>query len=120
MAFFGLTQLGYQHTIRESSAKAKRDPLRSKTQLGFIALPPLVDKNPPNPSIVPVDQLSGYGPGPQGSHVEFTRMRTKHIRESNCEFIDNIRISILGFIGIHDYKNCLSMEPYNITHRANK
>ncbi|KAK3605986.1 hypothetical protein CHS0354_019666 [Potamilus streckersoni] len=80
MAFFGLSQLGYQHTIREGSAISKADPLRSKTQLGFIALPPLSDKNPPKKSIVPIDQKSGYGPGPQGSYVEYTRMRAKHIR----------------------------------------
>ncbi|KAL5010424.1 hypothetical protein ScPMuIL_012729 [Solemya velum] len=80
MAFFGLSQLGYQNAIREGSAQAKLDPLRSKQQLGFVALPPLQDKNPPRRSIVPIDQLSGYGPGPQGSYVEYTRMRTKHIR----------------------------------------
>ncbi|KAJ8307054.1 hypothetical protein KUTeg_015138 [Tegillarca granosa] len=80
MSFFGLTQLGYQNTIREGSARAKADPERSKTQLGFVALPPLTDKNPPKRSIVPIDQVSGYGPGPVGSHVEYTRMRTKHIR----------------------------------------
>lgn len=80
MSFFGLTQLGYQNTIREGSARAKADPERSKTQLGFVALPPLTDKNPPRRSIVPIDQVSGYGPGPVGSHVEHTRMRTKHIR----------------------------------------
>ncbi|WAR06534.1 TEX49-like protein [Mya arenaria] len=80
MAFFGISQLGYQNTIREGSARSKMDPVRSKTQLGFIAFPPLVDKNPPQRSIVPVNQVSAYGPGPQDSYVEFTRMRTKHIR----------------------------------------
>ncbi|KAH3703821.1 testis-expressed protein 49-like [Dreissena polymorpha] len=80
MSFFGLSQLGYQNAIREGSARAKADPQRSKTQLGFIALPPLTDSNPPRRSIVPVDQVSSYGPGPRDSYVEFTRMRTKHIR----------------------------------------
>lgn len=80
MSFFGVTQLGYQNTIREGSARARLEPTRSKTQLGFIAFPPLVDKNPPQRSIVPVNQVSSYGPGPQDSYVEFTRMRTKHTR----------------------------------------
>lgn len=80
MSFFGLTQLGYQNTIREGMVQAKMDPLRSKTQIGFVALPPLTEKNPPRRSIVPINQVSGYGPGPQGSHVEHTRMRAKHIR----------------------------------------
>ena len=93
MAFFGLTQLGYQNTIREGSARSKADPVRSKTQLGFQALPPLQDKNPPRRSIVPIDQVSGYGPGPQGSHVEHTRMRTKHIRNPK-EAIDIYRIPL--------------------------
>lgn len=80
MAFFGLTQLGYQNAIREGSAQSKADSLRNKQQFGYVSLPPLQDKNPPRPSIVPIDQVSGYGPGPQGSYVEYTRMRTKHIR----------------------------------------
>lgn len=80
MAFFSISQLGYQNAIREGSARAKMDPVRSKTQLGFIAFPPLVDKNPPKRSIVPVNQVSAYGPGPQDSYVEHSRMRTKHIR----------------------------------------
>lgn len=80
MAFFGISQLGYQNTIREGSAKARADPIRSKSQLGFIAFPPLVDKNPPRRSIVPINQVSSYGPGPQDSYVELTRMRTKHTR----------------------------------------
>ena len=85
MSFFGLTQLGYQNPVREGSARPKLDPLRSKTQLGFIALPPLADKNPPKRSIVPINQVSAYGPGPQDSYVEFTRMRTKHIRTPKGE-----------------------------------
>lgn len=80
MSFFGLTQLGYQNSVREGSSRARLDPVRSKTQIGFIALPPLTDKNPPKRSIVPINQVSSYGPGPQDSYVEFTRMRTKHIR----------------------------------------
>ena len=87
MSFFGLTQLGYQNSIREGSARAKRDLQRSQTQIGFVALPPLQDKNPPRPSIVPINQVSSYGPGPQGSHVEYTRMRTKHIRNPEGNYI---------------------------------
>ena len=66
------------------------DPVRSKTQLGFIALPPLADKNPPQRSIVPVNQVSAYGPGPKDSYVEFTRMRTKHIRTPKGEELLNL------------------------------
>jgi hypothetical protein len=80
MSFFGITQLGYKNAIRESSARAKLEPIRAKTQLGFIAFPPLAEKNPVRRSIVPINQVSSYGPGPQDSYVEFTRMRTKHIR----------------------------------------
>ncbi|XP_061172950.1 sperm microtubule inner protein 11-like [Saccostrea echinata] len=86
MAFFGITQLGYQNTIREGTIQAKMDPIRSKTQIGFVALPPLKEKNPPRRSIVPIDQVSGYGPGPQGSYGEYTRMRTKHIRNPKEPF----------------------------------
>lgn len=86
MSFFGISQLGYQNTLREATIQAKMDPVRSKTQIGFVALPPLAEKNPPRRSIVPIDQVSGYGPGPQGSHVEYTRMRTKHIRSPKEPF----------------------------------
>lgn len=85
MSFFGITQLGYQNAIREGSARAKYEPTRSKTQLGFCAFPPLVDKNPAQRSIVPINQVSAYGPGPKDSYVEFTRMRTKHIRTPKGE-----------------------------------
>lgn len=95
MSFFGLTQLGYQNTIREGSARAKADPERSKTQLGFVALPPLTDKNPPRRSIVPIDQVSGYGPGPVGSHVEHTRMRTKHVRIPKGKYFTNKIICVM-------------------------
>ncbi|XP_005099551.1 testis-expressed protein 49 [Aplysia californica] len=80
MSFFGLTHLGYQNSIKEVSVPARQDPIRSKTQIGFLALPPLKDRNPPPRSIVPIDQLSQYGKGPDGSFVEYTRLRTKHTR----------------------------------------
>ena len=102
MSFFGLSQLGYQNAIREGSARSKMDPVRSKTQLGFIALPPLADKNPPQRSIVPVNQVSAYGPGPKDSYVEFTRMRTKHIRTPKGEELLNLlhcrkSVELFGF-----------------------
>lgn len=96
MSFFGISQLGYQNTLREATIQAKMDPVRSKTQIGFVALPPLAEKNPPRRSIVPIDQVSGYGPGPQGSHVEYTRMRTKHIRSPKGSFV-NIRATCVNF-----------------------
>jgi len=88
MAFFGLTHLGYQDAIREHMRDPPktpqhvfrsglyRDPAKAK-----LFLPPIVDSaDKPRASIVPTDQLAGYGPGHQGSHVEYTRLRTKHIR----------------------------------------
>lgn len=81
MAFFGITQLGFQHYVREHSTLSKTsEPPRSTKQLGFIALPPLKDTNAVPRSIVPISQVSGYGPGAAGSHVEFSRLRTKHCR----------------------------------------
>lgn len=80
MSFFGLTHLGHQNTIKEVSRPALADPVRSKTQISFRALPPLKDPNPPPRSICPIDQLSQYGKGPDGSHVEYSRLRMKHTR----------------------------------------
>lgn len=94
MSFFGISQLGYQNTLREATIQAKMDPVRSKTQIGFVALPPLAERNPPRRSIVPIDQVSGYGPGPQGSHVEYTRMRTKHIRSPKGSFVNKSDICV--------------------------
>ena len=97
MAFFGLTQLGYQDTIREHvrdpgltpqhifrSGKYRTEPK--------IRLPPINKADLPEASIVPIDQLSGYGPGPLGSHVEFTRLRTKHVRTPKGKRICDIGI----------------------------
>lgn len=105
MSFFGISQLGYQNTLREGTIQAKMDPVRSKTQIGFVALPPLAEKNPPRRSIVPIDQVSGYGPGPQGSHVEYTRMRTKHIRSPKGSGFFNSEIKLHACISacLHAY-----------------
>ena len=85
MAFFGLTQIGYQDTIREHVRHPEFSPqhlYRSgeyRTPESAKFLPPI--KNGISmPLIIPTDQLSSYGPGAQGSHIEFTRQRTKHIR----------------------------------------
>lgn len=80
MAFFGLTYAGYQNSIKEVSLASQQDPIRSKTQLGFLALPPLKDQNPPPRSIIPINQVSQYGKGPNDSYMEYTRLRNKHIR----------------------------------------
>ena len=85
MAFFGLTQLGYQDTIREHVKDPSLTPqhiFRSglNRQEPKIILPPIDPKALPQAPIVPIDQVSGYGPGPLGSYGEFTRHRTKHIR----------------------------------------
>jgi len=84
MAFFGLTQLGYQDTIREHVKEPEVTPqyvfrsglYRNPSQ---VKLPP-IKKDLPQASIVPIDQVSGYGAGPTGSYIEHTRQRTKHIR----------------------------------------
>ncbi|KAK6182756.1 hypothetical protein SNE40_010368 [Patella caerulea] len=86
MSFFGLTQLGYQHTIRESSVPAKADPVRGNRQLGYLALPPLKDNCAAERSIIPESQVSSYGQGPNGSYVEYTRMKNKHIRKPKSTF----------------------------------
>lgn len=85
MAFFGLTQLGYQDTIREHVQCPRLTPqeiFRSGMYRdpSKVLLPPIDKKDLPEPSIVPIDQVSGYGPGPMGSFVERKRMQTKHIR----------------------------------------
>lgn len=86
MAFFGLTYMGYQNTLKEVSVASQQDPIRSKTQLGFLALPPLKNQNPPPRSIIPIDQASQYGQGPDDSYTEYIRLRTKHTRNpcGNC------------------------------------
>lgn len=111
MSFFGISQLGYQNTLREATIQAKMDPVRSKTQIGFVALPPLAEKNPPRRSIVPIDQVSGYGPGPQGSHVEYTRMRTKHIRSPKGSFVNKSDMRTLTFAFLHA---CTYMTFHNV------
>jgi len=86
MAFFGLTQLGYQDTIREHLNSPQFSPqhvYRSGLYRNpsAVKLPPIKTRSElPEPSIVPIDQVSGYGAGPQGSYVEYTRQMTKHIR----------------------------------------
>ncbi len=84
MAFFGLTQLGYQDTIREHVKEPEFSPQNLYRSGEYrdpnaVKLPP-IKTDLPQPSIVPIDQVSGYGPGPQGSYVEYTRQQTKHIR----------------------------------------
>ena len=108
MSFFGLTHLGYQNTVKEVSTASQRDPVRSKTQIGFLALPPLKDKNPPVRSIVPIDQLSQYGKGPDGSFVEYTRLRRKHTRnplgklytERNCVCVREFICLFVWFLNV--------------------
>ena len=59
---------------------SKADPYRGTQQLGFKALPPLKEKNPPQRSSVPIDQVSSYGPGHENSYGEYYRLRFKHTR----------------------------------------
>ena len=95
MAFFGLTQLGYQDAIREHMKQPIHTPqyifrsgmYRDKSK---VNLPPIEQKDKKQASIVPTDQLSGYGPGHQGSYVEFTKLRKKHIRnpKGRCSMVN--------------------------------
>ena len=77
MSFFGLTQLGYQNSIQ---ARVKNPEVVRPLGESIGRLPPIDKSRLPRPSIIPIDQVSGYGAGPQGSYVEHTRMRTKHTR----------------------------------------
>ncbi|XP_064644781.1 sperm microtubule inner protein 11-like [Lineus longissimus] len=91
MAFFGLSHAGYQNSIREFVKYPETDKYEQDLAVGRYTLPykqlqklppickPKIDENL-RPSIVPIDQVSGYGAGPKGSHVEYVRMRHKHIR----------------------------------------
>ena len=73
MSFFGITQLGYQNKIREY--------IRNPIDHSQSYLPPIEGSKPkPQPSVLPVDQMSGYGPGPEGSYKELRRLEIKHIR----------------------------------------
>ncbi|XP_059162420.1 testis-expressed protein 49-like [Physella acuta] len=80
MSFFGLTHLGYQNVVKEASVKSQQDPIRSKTQLGYLALPPLKDHMPMQKSIIPINDVSQYGKGPDRSYNEYVRLRAKHVR----------------------------------------
>ncbi|XP_074653191.1 sperm microtubule inner protein 11-like [Tubulanus polymorphus] len=92
MSFFGLSQFGYQNTLREGLKYPGFTPNERALSAGNYTLhykqlqklPPIkrpqTGVEPRRPSVVPIDQISSYGEGPQGSHVELTRMRTKHIR----------------------------------------
>ncbi|XP_041371927.1 testis-expressed protein 49-like [Gigantopelta aegis] len=86
MSYFNLTQLGYQNTITKTSFLAQECPIRSTTEFNFRALPPIVDRNMPPKSIVPLNQISSYPPGPRGSRADFATIRMKHIRNPKAPF----------------------------------
>ena len=76
--------MGYQDAIREHMNNPPETPqniYRSGLfrERGGLTLPP-IDTEKKQASIVPTDQLSGYGPGHEGSHKEYVRLRHKHIR----------------------------------------
>ena len=106
MAFFGLSQLGYQDTIREHLHKPGFTPQHHYRSGEFrnpdaVKLPPIDKSELPQASIVPVDQISGYGPGHQGSYVEYTRQRTKHIRNPKGKMLVQQRLSKITFEFVH-------------------
>ena len=85
MAFFGITQMGYQDTIREHMHEPPKTPQQTFRSGDYrdpskrINLPPIREKKPVAAS-VGTDQFSGYGPGHEGSYKEYTRLQAKHIR----------------------------------------
>lgn len=82
MTFFGVTQLGYQNQIREY--------IRNPTDHSKTYLPPVPGSKPKaQPSVLPVDQLSGYGAGPEGSYKELRRLEIKHIRCPSGKYFNN-------------------------------
>lgn len=90
MAFFGLTQVGYQNKIRRAAMRpdyTREEWLKREQKPGgtdITPLPPIAGYVPPRRSIVPKNQTSGYGPGPglagEESWKEHMRLRTKHCR----------------------------------------
>ena len=127
MAFFGLTQLGYQDTIREHVKDPMLTPqhiYRSglSRQEPKIILPPIDPNTLPQAPIVPINQVSGYGPGPLGSYGEFTRHRTKHIRNAKGTVI--IRFAYFHYFSRIPFSCslvkpiCFITEPVEIYRRA--
>lgn len=90
MAFFGLTQIGYQSKIRQGTLRPDYTPeewLKREQKVGgtdITPLPPIAGYEPPRRSIVPRNQTSSYGPGPglagEESWKEYMRLRTKYCR----------------------------------------
>ena len=86
MAFFNLTHLGYRNAIYEHV----RDPVHTPHHIFHsglyrtpekVMLPPINrSEGLPEASLLPMNQTAAYGPGPVGSHVEYMRQRTKHMR----------------------------------------
>jgi hypothetical protein len=94
MAFFGLTKLGYQDTIREHVRDPSttpisafrsgqyRDPNFSISKAEKCGTPPDVAKkyDTPDDASSFAAQTVAYGQGPCSSNEELHRMRQKHIR----------------------------------------
>lgn len=89
MAFFGLTHLGYQDTIREHVRQPDLTPqyvFRSGLYRdSTFRLPPLKGQledaeRATSATVAGEDrgQTVGYGPGHRGSHKELTRLKEKH------------------------------------------
>ena len=96
MAFFGLTQVGYQNKVRQTASRPDytEEQWRSREQkpggTDITPLPPIAGYVPQRRSRVPINQTAGYGPGPgltsEASWKEYMRLRTKHCRNPKGKF----------------------------------
>ena len=76
MSFFGVTQLGYQNVFEENLNKPSKE--------STTYLPPIDNQQK---SLYVTSNHTAYGLGPQGSYIEFCRLRDKHIRSVEGDFM---------------------------------
>jgi hypothetical protein len=88
MAFFGVTQLGYQDTIREHVRDPKMTPIAAfrsgayrdpNFRLPQVVEPCQLSADEAKQNKYAKDQMAGYNRGPCGSNEELRRLKHKHI-----------------------------------------